>query len=352
MSKRIAIVGGGAVGGYIAAHLTAAGKHDVTVIDGWPENVAAIRSDGLKIIGMVASESMQIRIPAIHVTELQGLAKGPPIDIAIVSVKSYDTLWATALIAPYLAPDGYVVSAQNSINEERIASVVGWERTVGCVVGNNFAVDLIDAGVVKRTMPRDPSVKSLELGEVHGRVTPRVRELLDIMKCVDSCSITSNLWGVRWSKLCVNGMRNALSAATGMNGNERDSHDEVRRISIRLGSEAVRVGQALGYQLESMARIPAEHFALAPDDPEAMAEIEEALIRGTKSSARSNDQRPSMAQDIQKGRRTEIDFLNGLIASKGNDVACPAPTHARMVELVRQVERGQLQPHPENVLGW
>ena len=204
---------------------------------------------------MVPSESMQTRIPAMHVTEVQGLAKSSPIDIAIVSVKSYDTLWATALIAPYLASDGYVVSAQNGINEERIASIVGWERTVGCVVGNNFAVDLIEAGVVKRTMPKDPAVKSLELGEVHGRVTPRLRELADIMACVDSCSITSNLWGVRWSKLCVNGMRNALSAVTGMNGNERDSHAEVRRIGIRLGSEAVRVGQALGYQLELMARI-------------------------------------------------------------------------------------------------
>jgi 2-dehydropantoate 2-reductase len=351
MRKRIAVIGGGAVGGYIAAHL-AADEHDVIVIDGWPEHVAAIRSEGLKIIGMVASESMQTRIPAMHITQVQGLAKGPPIDIAIVSVKSYDTLWATALIAPYLAPDGYVVSAQNSINEERIASVVGWDRTVGCVVGNNFAVDLIEAGVVKRTMPRDPSVKSLELGEVHGRFTPRLRELLDIMKCVDSCSITNNLWGVRWSKLCVNGMRNALSAVTGMNGNERDSHDEVRRIGIRLGSEAVRVGQALGYQLESMARIPAARFALALDDPDAMAEIEEALIRGTKASARSNDQRPSMAQDIQKGRRTEIDFLNGLIASKGNAVGRPAPTHKRMVELVRQVESGQLQPRPETVLRW
>jgi 2-dehydropantoate 2-reductase len=351
MRKRIAVVGGGAVGGYIAAHLAAA-KHDVLVIDGWPEHVETIRSDGLKIIGMVPSESLQTRVQAIHITEVQRLAKGSPIDIAIVSVKSYDTLWATALIAPYLAPEGYAVSAQNSINEERIASVVGWDRTVGCVVGNNFAVDLIEAGVVKRTMPRDPSVKSLELGEVHGRVTPRLRELLGIMKCVDSCSITNNLWGVRWSKLCVNGMRNALSAVTGMNGNERDSHDEVRRIGIRLGSEAVRVGLALGYQLESMARIPAERFARAPDDPDAMAEIEEALIRGTRTSTRSNDQRPSMAQDIQKGRRTEIDFLNGLIASKGNDVGCPAPTHARMVELVRQVERGQLQPRPENVHGW
>jgi 2-dehydropantoate 2-reductase len=351
MTKRIAVVGAGAVGGYIAAHLAAA-RHQVVVVDGWPEHVETMRSRGLKIIGMVPAESLHARVPAMHITEVQGLAKGPPIDVAIVSVKSYDTLWATALIAPYLAADGYVVSAQNSINEERIAAVVGWERTVGCVVGNNFAVDLIDAGVVKRTMPRDASVKSLELGEVHGRITPRVRELADIMACVDSCSITRNLWGVRWSKLCVNGMRNALSAVTGLSGNERDCDDEVRRISIRLGSEAVRVGLALGYQLESMARIAAVKFARAPDDPDAMAEIEEALIDGTKSSARSNDQRPSMAQDIQKGRRTEIDFLNGLIAAKGDEVGCAAPAHARMVQLVRQLERGQLRPHPENVRGW
>jgi 2-dehydropantoate 2-reductase len=351
MAKRIVVVGAGAVGGYIAAHLAAA-SHDVVAIDGWPEHVEEIKLEGLRIVGMTPSENVRVRFPILHITEVQGLSKGSAIDIAIVAVKSYDTIWATALIAPYLASDGYAVSTQNGINEDRIASVVGWERTVGCVVGNNFAVDLTEAGIVKRTMPRDPAIKSLELGEVHGRVTPRLRELADIMKCVDACSMTSNLWGVRWSKLCVNGMRNALSAVTGMSGNERDSHDVVRRMSIRLGSEAVRVGQALGYELESMIRVPAAKFALAPDDPSAMSEIEEALIGGTRSSARSNDQRPSMAQDIQKGRRTEIDFLNGLIVARGKEVGTPTPTHERIVEVVRQVERGQLRPRPENVLAW
>jgi 2-dehydropantoate 2-reductase len=351
MTKRIAVVGTGAVGGYIAAHLAAA-SHDIVAIDGWPEHVREIKSAGLRVVGMVPAENIQVRFPAIHITEVQALSKGPPIDIAIVAVKSYDTIWATALIAPYLAPDGYVVSTQNGINEDRIATVVGWDRTVGCVVGNNFAVDLIDAGVVKRTMPRDPAIKSLELGEIHGRITPRLRQLETIMKCVDGCSTTNNLWGVRWSKLCVNGMRNALSAVTGMSGNERDSHDVVRRISIWLGSEAVRVGQALGYQLESMAGIPAARFARAPDDPAAMAEIETKLLHGTKSAARSNDQRPSMGQDIQKGRRTEIDFLNGLIVARGREVGVPAPTHERIIDVARQVERGQLRPRPENVLAW
>ena len=59
-----------------------------------------------------------------------------------------------------------------------------------------------------------------------------------------------------------------------------------------------------------------------------------------------------MAQDIQKGRRTEIDFLNGLIVARGKEVGTPTPTHERIVDVVRQVERGQLQPRPETVLAW
>ena len=82
MTKRIAVVGTGAVGGYIAAHLAAA-SHDVIAIDGWPEHVEEIKSAGLRIVGMVPSENVQIRFPAMHITEVQGLSKGPAIDIAI-----------------------------------------------------------------------------------------------------------------------------------------------------------------------------------------------------------------------------------------------------------------------------
>jgi 2-dehydropantoate 2-reductase len=349
MSKKIAIVGAGAVGGYIAAHLAKA-SHDVVAIDPWPEHVESIRLNGLRVIGMDSSESFETPLRAMHICEVQSLSKSGPIDIAVIAVKSYDTIWATSLIAPYLAPDGYVVSAQNSINEGRIAGVVGWGRTVGCVVGNNFAADLIEAGVVKRTMPRDLATKSLEIGEVHGRITSRVEELVGILKSVDGCAPTKNLWGVRWSKLCLNGMRNGLSAVTGMSGNDRDTNDEVRRIGIQLGSEGVRVGQALGYELEFMARIAADRFAAAPDNPKAMAEIHAILLEGTKTSARSNDQRPSMAQDMQKGRRTEIDFLNGLIVDEGKRIGVPTPTHERIIDLVRKVERGQLKPSPDHVL--
>lgn len=348
MGKRIAVVGSGAVGGYIAAHLTHAG-HDVTAVDPWPEHVAAMRR-GLEVTGMTEAERIVVPMQAIHLTELQAAAKGRPFDVAIVSVKSYDTVWATAMIAQYLGPDGYVVSAQNCINEERIASVVGWDRTVGCMVGNSYAVDLYEPGRIRRTMAKTGQYASLQVGEVHGRVTPRLRELAQILGAVDKCEPTSNLWGVRWSKLVVNGMRNGVSAATGLGGNERDSHPRIKQVVVRLAGEAVRVGEALGLTLDKIAGLDADVYRRAADgEPAAAEKLAEAMQGWTSGSARSNLQRPSMAQDMAKGRRTEIEYMNGFIAGKGREVGTAAPTHEALTEIVMKVERGEMPARPENL---
>jgi 2-dehydropantoate 2-reductase len=297
---------------------------------------------------MTDEESCTVHVPTMHITEVQSLSRQRPIDIAIVSTKSYDTEWAALLIRPYLSSDGFVASAQNSINEETIARVVGWGRTVGCVVGNNFAVDLYEAGCVRRTMPRDFAVKSIYIGETHGRITPRIEELRDMFEAIDGADVTTNLWGERWSKLCVNGMRNSVSAATGMSGNERDAHDVIRRVVIRLAGEAIRVGRALGYQLGPITGLdPLKLLAASEGDATALAEVEAHMKKGTSSAARSNFQRPSMAQDIQKGRRTEIGELNGLIVRKAEEAGCAAPTHERIVEIVRRVERDEIAARPE-----
>jgi 2-dehydropantoate 2-reductase len=177
MKHRIAVVGAGAVGCYLGGHLARTGN-DVTLIDSWPEHIEAIRAHGLKLSGMTDEETYTVTVPTMHITEVQRLAKERPIDIAIVSSKSYDTEWWATLIRPYLSAQGYVVSAQNSINEETVAGVVGWGRTVGCVVGNNFAVDLYEPGCVRRTMPRDFKMASILVGEVHGRVTHGLRNCI------------------------------------------------------------------------------------------------------------------------------------------------------------------------------
>ncbi|MGZ5233840.1 MAG: ketopantoate reductase family protein [Burkholderiales bacterium] len=337
LSRRIVVVGAGAIGGYAGAYMSRAG-HDVTLVDAWPEHVEYMRKHGLQLSGMTDVETLSVQVNAIHITEVQRFTKERPVDIAFICVKSYDTEWATQLVKPYLAPDGFVVSLQNCINEERIAGIVGWGKTLGCIA-SLVAAELYKPGHIKRTVPMGGDKHIVyRVGEVHGRVTPRAAAVAELLRSADSAKVTTNLWGERWSKLVVNSMRNGLSAATGLSGNERDLSEEPRWLSIRLGSEAVRVGQALGYQLERMLGMEPETLARAGEgSADALVEITNTLVKNAKE--RSDEQRPSMAQDMHKGRRTETDFINGYIAQRGSEIGVPAPTHAKMNEAVKRVER-------------
>jgi 2-dehydropantoate 2-reductase len=351
MTRRIAIIGAGAVGGYAGAHMAAAG-HDVTLIDAWPQHVEHMKVHGLEISGMTPAERLSVRVNALHITEVQSLAKQRPIDIAFIAVKSYDTAWAAILIRQYLSASGCMVSMQNCINEERVATVAGWGRTLGCIVTGGIGVDLYQPGHIRRGYARRPGITSFLVGEPSGRITRRSREIAEILGCVDTAKPTDNLWGERWTKLCVNGMRNGVSAATGLGGNARDRHDAVRRVCIRLGGEAVRVGQKLGYRLGSVGALPFETLARAMEgDQGCYAEIERLMTEGGAGQAeRSDDQRPSMAQDMAKGRRTEIEFMNGFIALEGARVGVKAPAHEMLTRQVLRVERGEIPARPENVL--
>ena len=139
MKKRIAIVGAGALGGYVGGTLAQLG-HDVTLIDAWPGHIETIRARGLELDGMTPAEKFTVtRARTMHLTEVQSLAKAP-VDVAMVAVKSYDTAWATALIAPYLAPEGFVVSLQNCLNEETIAGIVGSDFELRKSAGSSLTI--------------------------------------------------------------------------------------------------------------------------------------------------------------------------------------------------------------------
>jgi 2-dehydropantoate 2-reductase len=351
MAKRIAFVGAGALGGYVGGNLAHHGQ-DVTLIDFWPENVEAIRTRGLELDGLTPEEKFTVtKAKTMHVTEVQSLAKRK-IDIAFVSVKSYDTEWATMLIRPYLAPDGFVVSLQNCVNEEKIAGIVGWGKTLG-VVASLISVDMYDVARIRRTVPKGGDKHTIfRIGEVHGTVTKRVEELVDMFKVIDSAKATTNLWGERWSKLSQNGMKNGVSALTGLTSPQCDLNTPLRRFEIQLGGEAVRVAQALGYQLEKISGVKPELLALAAGgNQDAMAEVEESMIAHAKANPRADVQTPSMGQDIRKGRRTEIDLMNGFIAEKGRLMGIPTPSHEKLVELVRKVERGEITQSPAHLGG-
>jgi 2-dehydropantoate 2-reductase len=349
-NPRIVFVGAGAIGGYTGALMKRAG-HDVTLIDAWPEHVETIRRDGFSLDGMTPAESVNVAVDALHICDVPQLARSRPVDIAFIAVKSYDTEWAAQMIKPYLAPDGFCVSLQNSINEERLAGIVGWGRTLGCCV-SLLAAELDRPGHVQRNIHMGGERHTVfRVGEVHGRVTPRAEQVAALARAADSAKVTTNLWGERWSKLIINVMRNGLSAATGMTGNQRDLAQPTRRVSIKVGSEAVRIGQALGYVIEAQQGLEPETLARAGEGyGDALAEIENILIELAKH--RGGEQRPSMGQDMRKGRRTEIDYINGLIVEQGKKVGIDAPVNARLTELVGRVERGEVAASPELVAEW
>jgi 2-dehydropantoate 2-reductase len=347
MSERIAIVGAGAVGAYVGGYLSRAGE-DVTLIDPWPENVDTINTRGLSLFGLTEPECFTTPARAIHLTDVQAIKKTGLIDIAFICTKSYDTAWATAMIQDYLAPGAFVVSLQNCINEETIASVVGWGRVVGCIAAK-IAVEMTGPGEVRRGVPLGGNAHTVfRVGEPHGRTTPRIERIRDMLAGIDSAKTTSNLWGERWSKLCVNGHQNGVSAASGLANNGVARNPDIRWLQIRICGEAAAIGKALGYELETIAKVaPDDWIAAWQGDAAVRERIEAGMLAACEG--RSETSRPSMAQDIAKGRRTEIDAINGFIAARGAEIGIDAPANRGLVAAVHAVERGELPPAPERI---
>jgi 2-dehydropantoate 2-reductase len=345
MSARIVIVGAGAVGGYTGTHMIAAGE-DVTFIDPWPQHVEAMRTKGLTVTHARDVPEFTVPVRALHVTDAQMLAKERPVDIGFICMKSYDTEWAATLIRQYLAPDGYLVSLQNCMNEAAVAGVVGWSRTVGCVA-SSITVGLVAPGHVHRGAGKGGARHTVyRAGEIHGRVTRRAEEVARLVGYADSAKVTANLWGERWSKLVANVMGNGLSAATGLTSNRLLEDAALHRFSTRLGAEAIRVGEAMGYALEEILHLPPETIARAGEGDAEAERIVEA--RRLQDAARLSDaQRPSMGQDMEKGRRTEIEFMNGLVAREGERLGIACRANALLTDLVLRVERGELKPDPD-----
>ncbi|EJL72314.1 2-dehydropantoate 2-reductase [Variovorax sp. CF313] len=341
--KRICIVGAGAVGGYVGAHLAGAGL-DPVLVDAWPEHVEVMRKNGLLVTGMNGAGSVQTPVRVLHLCDVPQLVREEPFDVAFIAVKSYDTEWATQLILPYMAPTGCLVSLQNSINEPSIAAIAGWQRVLGCSV-SALAAELVAPGRIVRNSPLgDEKKPGMRVGEIHGRVTPRAEAIARLLENGDSSKVTTNLWGERWSKLAINAMRNGVCAVTGMTGKQRDTHDLARDLSIRLGSSCIRVGRAMGLELEPVGGLDLDLLARAEDDPAALEAITTMIMEVANS--RSDAQRPSMGQDILKGRRTETDGINGLVARQGLEVGVDVMLHHRVNEAIQRIERGEMHASP------
>ncbi len=188
------------------------------------------------------------------------------------------------------------------------------------------------------------------VGEPHGRVSARAVEVACKLSAVDSAAVTTNLWGERWSKLVANSISHGLSAVTGLNSRGLLESEALRRITVRLAAEGVAVGRALGYCLVGIYGATAESWLGANSgDAESAREVDSRLAAAL--SRLTHDERPSVAQDILRGRRTEIDFTSGLIVQKARTLGIPTPTQDAVLALVRRVERGDIAQDPGHIAG-
>ena len=334
--RKVAVMGAGAIGSTIGGYLARAGQ-DITLIDLWPAHVEAMRQGGLRVTAL--EEDFTVKVKAFHLAEVAGLRE--QFDAVFLSVKSYDTAWAATFIAPHLAPGGVLVSAQNGINEDQVAPIVGYTRTIGCVV--TIGAGLYEPGHVTRT--NLPSRPSFAVGEMTGMVTPRVQELVTLLTPAGVAHVTTNLWGDRWAKLTVNCMANPLAGITNLNNAEMRSHPDVFPITVAVAAEALTVAERLGVQVEPVGGIAATTYLQAARGM-GREELRRDWVERGKSVGAG---RPSLLQDVLKGRRTEVEYLNGYVVKKGREVGTPTPMNEAIVEITKRIEAGALPQGPANL---
>jgi 2-dehydropantoate 2-reductase len=180
------------------------------------------------------------------------------------------------------------------------------------------------------------------IGEAHGRITPRLLELQEILNDAGKTEVTGNLWGKRWSKLTFNSITAAVCAISG--AGPAIVMDDPRRVRccLALGAETLKVGQALGYNMEPVFGLSMEEAIESPDK----------LVASFTDSARTEglEARSFFQQDVLKGRKTEVDYINGLVARKGQEAGVPTPMNEEAVKIVKKLETGELVPDPENIV--
>jgi len=349
MSKRIAVVGAGAIGASIGAYLIREGQ-DVTLIDQWAAHVEKMKHEGLTLTDL--NETFTVPVKALHLSEVSSVHEA--FDIVYLAVKSYDTRWSTYLIEPLLTPRGFILPAQNSLNDEIVAHIVGYHRTVGCVP--TISAGVYKPGQVVRTDPM--TTHCFTVGELSGRITPRVREVVAALQVIGPSEATTNIWGARWAKMVTNCMGNALAGLMGPNVAlmTEAQRDLAALVRVCLGSEVVRVAQALGVAVEPVNGISAQQFATAKSRNEIMT-IKRQLEKAWSARRLSEDQiarlgapgRASLLQDVIKGRQTEVDELNGLVVTKGREVSVPTPMNEAIVDLMKALEQGRITADPVNI---
>ena len=333
MSPRIAVLGTGANGSCIAASLIDAGL-DVTLIDQWPAHVEAMRADGLTIT--MPDQEQHVKVRAFHLCDVCTFRE--PFDVVLIAVKAYDTRWACELIKPQLAEGGMVIGMQNGMVADIIREVIGPARNIACVI--ELSSEMFTPGLVKRNTP--PQRTWIGLGLLEGGPAQRLQEMQALLGPVGKVEIKPNILAAKWSKLVVNAMCLGPFAMVGLTLQDAVKLPGMRDLIIEIGNEAMQTGQDLGYPLEPI-------FGLTQADLAGSNRPAEKLFDTLASHVGPGRGRNTVLQDLLKGRLSEVDMINGLVVEESARRGRRAPANARIVEITRKIEAGEIKPAPENM---
>ncbi|QEE43275.1 ketopantoate reductase family protein (plasmid) [Rhizobium sp. WL3] len=329
---RIAFLGTGAQGASIGADFVLAG-HDVTFIEQWPDHVNAIRANGITV--NLPTRTINAKVAALHLCEVAEVKE--PFDLVFLVVKAYDTKWATQLVEPVLAKDGLVIGLQNGMTHEDIAAIVGRERTIGAVI--EIASNMFVPGVTNRQNDHDTSW--FALGALDPETQKRVEPVAELLRCTGTVEVTDDIRSAKWMKLVVNAAELIPSAIVNLPLGDAARSPGMLEVMRAAGYEAMQAAIADGAKIVPIIGMP----PVTTNHPERYVDqiFEEVLTVFSQA-----DTLTTSLQDWRKGRRAEIQEVNGWVIDTLKAHGHAAPVNQRVVELAYEIEARTRDACPEN----
>jgi 2-dehydropantoate 2-reductase len=323
--------GAGAIGGTVGAYLARTG-HNITFVDRADDHVEAINHSGLQITGPV--DEFTVQAQAFRPETIEGIYEH-----ILLCVKAQDTESAAHALKPHLAPDGYVVSLQNGMNELIIGEIVGKERVIGAFI--NFGADYLSPGIIHRG-----NRAAVVLGELDGQITPRLETLHRAMLDFDDRAImTANIWGYLWGKMAY-GVMLFATAVTNDSIADALANREYRPVYIALAREMLAAASARGVTPEGFNGF--DPLAFMPGASDAAAEQSlDQLVTFNRGSAKSHS---GIWRDLAvRKRRTEVDAQLGTTVRLGAEVGVAMPLTTRLIDIIHDLENGTRLHNNENL---
>ncbi|MBS7526143.1 ketopantoate reductase family protein [Fusibacter paucivorans] len=329
---RIAVMGAGSLGTILGAYITKAG-YQIDLIDANAAHVKALNEKGATVVGTV---SFNVPVKALMPEEMTGVY-----DLVIYMVKQTFNETALKQVLAHIDENSIVLTLQNGVPEQAVADVIGEARTIGGTVG--WGATWREPGVSELTS--NPDRMTMELGEMNGGVTERLKEVQKVLESMCPTLLLENLMGIRWTKLLVNSTFSGMSAALGCEFgdilDDRAALDCVKHIA----NECIKVGRAAGIKMEPMQGFDIGTL-LYFENREQMASNDPVYhnMWGPHRKLKA-----SMLQDLEKGKKTEIRAINGVVCDYGKKYGVATPVNDQVVATVEAIERGEKKYVFENL---